>query len=94
MRTRRLLWTGFILISLGNVWTETGIDLEALGLHRHNLSVLDAPVSDQEVWETIKELPPNKDPGSNGFTGLFYKACWSAIKTDVMAAVSAVWGRK
>jgi hypothetical protein len=59
MRTRRLLWTSFILISLGNVWTETGIDLEALGLHRHNLSVLDAPVSDQEMWETIKELPSN-----------------------------------
>jgi hypothetical protein len=50
------------------------IDLEALGLHRHNLYVLEAPVSGQEVWETIKELPPEKAPGPDGFTGLFYKA--------------------
>jgi hypothetical protein len=63
-------------------------------LHRHNLSVLEAPVSDQEVWETIKELPPDKAPGPDGFTGLFCKACWPVIKTDVMAAVSAIRGRK
>uniref|UniRef100_A0A0A9AKG2 Uncharacterized protein n=1 Tax=Arundo donax TaxID=35708 RepID=A0A0A9AKG2_ARUDO len=33
-------------------------------------------------------------PGPDGFTGQFYKSCWQIIKDDVMAAVSAVWGRR
>jgi hypothetical protein len=49
---------------------------------------------EKEVWETVKLLPSDKAPGPNGFTGGFYKACWSIIKVDIMAAVSAVWSRR
>jgi hypothetical protein len=59
-----------------------------------NLADLDLPFSEEEVWETIKKLPSDKVPGPDGFTGLFYKACWPVIKGDIMAAMSAVWSRK
>jgi hypothetical protein len=50
--------------------------------------------SEEEVWQTIRSLPSDKAPGRDGFTGNFYKACWTIIKTDVMAAISSVWSRK
>jgi hypothetical protein len=56
------------------------IDLEALGLPRHNLADLDSPFSEQEVLETIRGLPSDKAPGLDGFTGRFYKDCWDTIK--------------
>jgi hypothetical protein len=70
------------------------IDLEALGLPTFELSELDAPFSVQEVEDIIKRLPADKSPGPDGFTGHFYKVCWPIIKVDMMAAISAIWGRK
>jgi hypothetical protein len=73
---------------------EVTIDLEALGVPSHELANLDAPFSEEEVWETIKRLPSDKASGPGGFTRRFYKTCWLIIKTDVMAAVSCVWAQK
>jgi mannosylglycoprotein endo-beta-mannosidase len=70
------------------------INLEALAIPQHDLSELEAPFSEEEVWQTICLLPPDKAPGPDGFTGKFYKACWPVIKVDVMAAVSAIWCRR
>jgi hypothetical protein len=42
----------------------------------------------------IKQMPSDKAPSPDGFTGGFYKACWDTIKGDVMAAMSAVWSIK
>jgi hypothetical protein len=55
--------------------------------------MLDAPFSEEEVWNTIKLLSSDKAPGSDGFTGRFYKVCWPIIKEDIMTAISAVWQR-
>lgn len=55
----------------------------------YDLADLDLPFTDNEVWETIKQLPSDKAPGPDGFTGRFYKSCWAIIKDDVMAAISA-----
>jgi hypothetical protein len=57
----------------------------------HNLSSLDAPISEYEVLNTIKHMPNDKAPGPYGLTGRFHKSCWQIIKGDVMAVVSAVW---
>jgi hypothetical protein len=54
---------------------EHSIDLQALGIPTHNLTILDSPFSEKEVWETIKQLPSDKAPGPDGFMGRFYKAC-------------------
>lgn len=71
---------------------EHTIDPEAMGIQQHDLQLLDAPIS-EEVWNVIKQLPSDKAPGPDGFTGRFYKICWQTIKGDIMAAISAVWRR-
>ena len=68
--------------------------MEELNIPHLDLAELEVPFTEEEIWKTICSLPSNKAPGPDGFTGNFYKACWSVIKVDVMAAVSAVWGRK
>lgn len=54
------------------------------------MEALEAPISETEVWNVIKNLPPDKAPGPDGFTGRFYKECWAIIKADIMAAIGAV----
>jgi hypothetical protein len=36
----------------------------------------------------IKWLPPDKTPGTDGFTARFYQSCWPLIKDTVMKAVA------
>jgi hypothetical protein len=33
-------------------------------------------------------MPGEKAPGPNGFTTCFFKACWSKIKDDLLAALN------
>jgi hypothetical protein len=40
--------------------------------------------------ELRENLPSDKAPSPNGFTGKFYKSCWAVIKGDLMAALQAV----
>ena len=60
-----------------------------LGINAHDLSDLELPFT-EEVWRTIKQLPSDKAPGPDGYTGRFYKVCWPIIKEDIMV----VWSRK
>ena len=69
------------------------INLDHLDIPNHNLEALDIPFDENEVWKTIKDLPSDKAPGPDGFTGRFYKACWPIIKEDIMAALHRIWGR-
>jgi hypothetical protein len=48
------------------------------------------PVSADEAWVAIKELAADRAPGPDGFTGAFYKASWTVIRDDVMAAINAL----
>jgi len=73
---------------------EVTINLDELAIPNFDLSELDAPFSEDEVWRTINSLPSDKAPRPDGFTGKFYKVCWPIIKVDLMAAISAIWSRK
>jgi hypothetical protein len=66
-----------------------GLDLEALGITPRDFSLLELPLTDEEVWNVIKELPADKAPGPDGMTGAFYKSAWPVIKLDVMRAINA-----
>jgi len=55
-----------------------------------DLSALDNPIMEEEVWETIKSMPSDRAPGPDGYTGRFYKACWQVIRADLMAAIITV----
>ncbi|KAE8767859.1 hypothetical protein D1007_60731 [Hordeum vulgare] len=59
---------------------------ERLGLSRHNLQELDAPFMIAEIKEAIWDLPPEKAPGSDGFSSYFYRSCWDIIKTNLLLA--------
>ena len=39
------------------------------------ISGLDAPFTEQEVWSAILQMPAEKAPGLDGFTGDFYRSC-------------------
>uniref|UniRef100_J3L5S3 Reverse transcriptase domain-containing protein n=1 Tax=Oryza brachyantha TaxID=4533 RepID=J3L5S3_ORYBR len=63
------------------------LNFSALGFLREDLTELEAEITEDEVWRTIKQLPTNKAPGPDGFTGLFYQCCWDIIKPDIMRAI-------
>jgi len=61
---------------------------DALGLPSVILAALDDPFSEHEVLTAIKQLPHDKAPGPDGFTGCFFKECWNLIKHDLLAAIN------
>lgn len=71
---------------------ELTLNLEVFYQGPTDLSELDAPISEDEVWDIVKNLPSDKSPGPDRFTARFYKSCWGTIKHDVMAAIGAVHG--
>jgi hypothetical protein len=73
---------------------EQTISLESLGIPCHDLSALDAPFTEKEVWDTILHLPLDKAPGPDGFTAKLYRVCWEIIKAGVMVVFSAVGSRR
>ena len=54
---------------------EYTINLDEISIQQHDLSSLDVQFSEEEVWATIKDLPLDKAPGPDGFTGRFYRTC-------------------
>lgn len=67
------------------------INLQAVGVPTYDLSGLDVCFSEEEIWAVIRELPPDKAPGQDGFTGNFCKHAWLIIKLDVINAINAFW---
>ena len=69
---------------------DISINLDNLELDQHDLEELELPFGEEEVWNTTKHMPSDKAPGPDGYTGRFYKVCWTTIKQDVLAALAAV----
>jgi hypothetical protein len=66
------------------------LDFEELGLPRLDLQDFRQPFTEAEIWEVIKELPLDKAPGTDWFTGPFYRLCWSIIWRDILRAFNAL----
>lgn len=69
--------------------SRTTINFEALRIQPIPLADLDVDIMADEVWNTIKELPPDRALGPDGFTGAFYRSSWPIVRDDIMAAVQA-----
>jgi hypothetical protein len=79
---------------LGTPFSRTRqLDLNLIGLPSCDLSHIENIFSEEEVRKVVIELPNDKAPGPDGFTGQFYKVAWEVIKGDVMAAINAFWAR-
>ncbi|KAH7842466.1 hypothetical protein Vadar_005620 [Vaccinium darrowii] len=48
---------------------------------------LTRPVTDMEIHEALMEMGPNKAPGVDGMTALFYQSCWD-IATPLLAGLA------
>jgi hypothetical protein len=51
------------------------LDLNFFHQNGIDLSVLEQPSLDDEVWATINSMTVDGAPGPDGFTGRFYKSC-------------------
>ena len=63
--------------------TTMHFDLESLFGQRQDSAIFDnleLPFTEEEINEVVKQLPPDKSPGPDGFNGLFMKKCWHIIK--------------
>lgn len=50
---------------------------------------LTEPFTEHEVRAVIQDLPADRAPGPDGFTGAFYKSAWHIIKGDIMWAINS-----
>jgi hypothetical protein len=51
---------------------------------------LEAPFSREEVKQVIMDMPSDKAPGPDGFSGIFFKLCWNTIADDLMLALNHI----
>lgn len=65
------------------------VDLTAIGVPTKELAHLNDLFTEDELWNTIRELPRYKAPGPYGYTAEFYQSVWPIIKSDLLRAVSA-----
>lgn len=65
------------------------IDLDEIGLQPRDLSPLDDPFTEDEIWATIRDLPLDKAPGPDGFTGVLSKGiCWPHFMLSIKVMCS------
>jgi hypothetical protein len=67
------------------------INLVLLDLQRIDQAGLGDRFTEQEVWNTIRALPPDKAPGPDGFVGHFLQVAWPVIRVDLVATFDAFW---
>ena len=67
---------------------QMGFDLQNLIQKVDGLEDLSLPFTDSEVDVVIKNMPSDRAPGPDGFTGLFLKRCWTILKADFMQLVN------
>jgi hypothetical protein len=67
------------------------LDWAGLDLPRLSDQHLDDAFTEAEIKQAISDLPAEKAPGPDGFTGVFYRACWDIIKSDIVAAFQCIY---
>lgn len=60
---------------LGTAVTRSStLDLEFFHREGLDLAAIDEPITEDEVWQTIRTLPADRALGPDGYTGRFYKS--------------------
>jgi hypothetical protein len=63
---------------------------QTLHLETPDLLSLDRPFS-EEIWQAICQMPQDKVPGPDGFTGHFFRKCWQIVRHDIVAAINSFY---
>ncbi|WVZ93818.1 LOW QUALITY PROTEIN: hypothetical protein U9M48_039773 [Paspalum notatum var. saurae] len=88
MRSMLLCWISMISCFGEAEPRDFSLDLAALNFQGHDLSSLEEEFTENEVVATIKDMPLDKAPGPDGFTGPL--SCWQIIREGVMAVLAAI----
>ncbi|XP_073362289.1 uncharacterized protein [Aegilops tauschii subsp. strangulata] len=56
-----------------------------------DLSDLEQPFTEEEIWHAVKLLLSGKAPGPDGFTIEFLRASWSVVKDDICEAFAKLY---
>jgi hypothetical protein len=66
--------------------SSNSINLDALDLLSIQQGGLVDRFIEEEVWNMIRSLPPDKAPGPDDFSTRFFQATWLVIRLELMAA--------
>lgn len=84
MRTKRKRYTITSCIPLGTIKRDKlTLNWDELDIHPYDLQELEMDITEDEITKVIKEMPREKAPGPDGYTGAFFHECWDIIKSDV-----------
>jgi hypothetical protein len=62
--------------------------LEGPKLTKEDKDEMTGTLTENEIWEIVKESPINKSPGTDGLTNEFYKTYWPIIKKPLMNSLN------
>lgn len=54
---------------------EFALEFDVFDNRTFDLSALEQPFSEAEIWEAVKKLPSGKSPSPGGFTSEFLRPC-------------------
>ena len=60
-------------------------------LNQSDSDMLDKPITENDLYESLSDLPNNKTPGSDGLTVEFYKKFWKIIKEPLCDCIKTVY---
>uniref|UniRef100_A0A453N2X6 Reverse transcriptase domain-containing protein n=1 Tax=Aegilops tauschii subsp. strangulata TaxID=200361 RepID=A0A453N2X6_AEGTS len=69
---------------------DCALDLQHL-IEPANLGDLDAPFTEDEIWQAVKRLPMRKAPGPDDFTAEFLRSCWPVVKHDLICVFQQLY---
>jgi hypothetical protein len=70
---------------------SNSINLDLLDLPQLDLDHLSSCFTEQEVWNVIRSLPPDRAPRPDRFTARFLQCAWHIIRHDLMMVFDLFW---
>lgn len=55
---------------------------------------LDRNISENEIYEVLKNMKNNKSPGSDGYTVEFFKFFWVDLKEFIRKSINCIFSKK
>jgi hypothetical protein len=68
---------------------EYDFNWESIAFSEVPMTGIEDPFSEEEVHNAISQMPADKVPSPDGFTGAFFKKCWPTMKEDVLCAINS-----